>query len=126
MLRVHCCVKSSCDWGCSVLCEEVGVLRVQCCVRSLLDWGCRGLSRISLVDAALRVGDVRHCMGFGFEVCNYLQGGVGDCREREVFSTSWCVVFEGTLSLQVVISDERTSCEHAIVPLRFGVLCVSV
>ena len=61
-----------------------------------------GLQRFephSLVDAALRVGDVRHCAGFGFEVCNCLQGGVGDCQEREVFSTSWCVVFEGMLSV---------------------------
>ena len=81
MLRVHYCVKSSCDWGCSVLCKEVGVLRVQCSVRSLCDWGCRGLSHISLVNAALRVGDVRHCPGIGFEVCNCLQAGVGDCRE---------------------------------------------
>ena len=36
------------------------------------------------------------------------------------------MVFEDTLSVQVVISNERTSCEHVAVPLQFGVLCVSV
>ena len=30
------------------------------------------------------------------------------------------------LSVQVVVPDERTSCEHAVLPLQFGVLCVSV
>ena len=120
MLRVECSVRTSCDWGCTVLCEEVGVLSDECCVRNSCDWGCTGFSGISLVDAALRVGDVRNCAGSGFQVCNCLQGGVGDCW------ACCCVVFEGTLSVQVVVSDERTSCEHAAVPLRFGVLCVSV
>ena len=112
---VHYCVKSSCDWGCSFLCEVVGVWS--------RDWGCTGLSGFSLVHAALRVEEVRHCAGFAFEVCNCLQGEVGGCRERLVLSTSWCVVFEGTLSLQVVISEERTSCDHEE---RFGVLCLLV
>ena len=73
MVHVHCCVKNSCDWGCSVLCEEVGVWSGE--------WGCTGLSGISLVHVALRVGGVCHCAGFAFEVCNCLQGEVGDCRE---------------------------------------------
>ena len=34
------------------------------------DWGCTGSSAISLEHAALRVGEVRHCGGFTFEVCN--------------------------------------------------------
>ena len=68
MVRVHCCVKSSCNWGCSALCEEVRVWSS--------DWGCTGSSAISLVHAALRVGEVRHCKGFTFEVCNYVQGEV--------------------------------------------------
>ena len=96
------------------------MLRVECCVRSSCDRGCTGFSSISLVDAALRVGDVHNCTGSGFQICNCLQDGVGDCQ------ACCCVVFEGTLSVQVVVSDERTSCEHAAVPLRFGVLRVSV
>ena len=36
------------------------------------------------------------------------------------------MVFEATLSVEVVVSDERTSCEHAGLPVHFGVLCVSV
>ena len=89
-------------------------------------WGCRGLSRVSLLDAALRVGHVWKCVGCGFQVCNCLQGGVGDSWEREVLSRCCSVVFKATQSVQVVVSDERTSSEHAAVPLRFGVLCVSV
>ena len=88
------------------------MLTVECCMRSSCDWGCRGLSRVSLLDVALRVGHVRKCAGFGFQVCNCVQGGVGDCREREVFSPCCCVVFEATLSVQVVVSDEHTFCEH--------------
>ena len=87
------------------------------------DWGCTGLSGFSLVHVALRVEEVRHCAGFAFVVCNCLQGEGGGCREQLVLSTSWCVVFEGTLSLQVVISEDRTSCEHEE---RFGVLCLLV
>ena len=102
------------------------MLSVECCVRSLCNWGCRGLSCVSLLDAALRVGHVRKCVGFSFQVYNCVQGGVGDFQEREVFSPCCRVVFEATLLVQVVVSDERTSCEHAAVALHFGVLCVSV
>ena len=63
-----------------VLCEEVGVLSIECCVRSSCEWGCRGFSRISLLDAALRVGHVCKCAGFGFHISNHVQGGVE--RER--------------------------------------------
>ena len=95
-------------------------------MRSSCEWDCRGFSRISLLDAALQVGHVRKCMGFGFHISNCVQGGVGDYRERELLSRCCCVVLEATLSVQVVVPDERTSCEHAVVPLHFGVLCVSV
>ena len=74
----------------------------------------------------LRVGHVCKCAGFGFQVYNCIQVGVGDYWEREVFSPCCCVVFEATLSVQVVVSDDRTSCEHAAITLRFGVLCVSL
>ena len=64
----------------TVLCEDVGVLTVECCVRSSCKWGCRGFNHISLLDATLRVGHVCKCAGFGFDVSNYVQGGVE--RER--------------------------------------------
>ena len=78
MVCVYCCVKSSCDWGCSFLCEVVGVWS--------RDWGCTGLCGFSLVHAVLRVEEVRHCAGFAFEVYNYLQGEVGGCLERLALS----------------------------------------
>ena len=102
------------------------MLTVECCVRSSCEWGCRGFSRISLLHAALQVGHVRKCAEFGFPVSNCVQGGIGDCRERELLSLCCCVVFEATLSVQVVVSDDRTSCEHRGLPVHFEVLCVSV
>ena len=81
---------------------------------------------LSCMRAALRVGEVRHCGGFTSEVCHCVQGEVGDSREQLLFSSSWCVVFQGTLSLPVVVSDERTSSEHEAVPLPCRVLCLSV
>ena len=81
---------------------------------------------LSCMQAALRVGEVRHCGGFTFEVYHCVQGEVGDCREQLLFSSLWCGVFQGTLSLPMVVSDERTSFEHKAVPLPCGVLCLSV
>ena len=75
------------------------MLSVECCGRSSCDWGCRSFSRISLLDAALRVGHVHQCTGFGFHGSNCVQGGVGDCWERELLSPCCCVVFEATLSV---------------------------
>ena len=81
---------------------------------------------LSCMQAVLRVGEVRQCEGFTFEVCHCVHGEVGDCREQLVFSSSWCGVFQGTLSLPMVVSDERTSSEHEAVPLPCGALCLSV
>ena len=81
---------------------------------------------LSYMRAALRVGEVRHCRGFTFEVCHCVQGEVGDYREQLLFSSLWCVVFQGMLSLPVVVSDEHTSSEHEAVPLPCGVLSLSV
>ena len=81
---------------------------------------------LSCMQAALRVGEVRHCGGFTFEVYHCVQGEVGDCREQLLFSSSWCGVFQGMLSLPVVVSDERTSSKHEAVPLPCGVLYLSV
>ena len=81
---------------------------------------------LSCMQAALQVGEVRQCGGFTFEVCHCVQSEVGECREQLLFSSSWCGVFQGTLSLLVVVSDERTSSEHEAAPLPCGVLCLSV
>ena len=81
---------------------------------------------LSCMQAALRVGEVRQCGGFTFEVCHCVQGEVGGCREQLLFSSSWCGVFQGMLSVPVVVSDERTSSEHEAVPLPCEVLCLSV
>ena len=81
---------------------------------------------LSCMRAALRVGEVLHCGGFTFEVCHCVQGEVGDYCEQLLFSSSWCVVFQGTLSLPVVVFDERTSSKHEAVPLPCGMLCLSV
>ena len=48
---------------------------------------------LSCMQAALRVGEVRHYGGFTFEVCHCVQDEVGDCREQLLFSSSWCGVF---------------------------------